>query len=332
LSSEPEEVKSVTGVRRRRSSRHRRSRRVRQFVLATFCALLTVGFATEALRRFSPSLFSYVHLQRADPAQPGVTPSESLLLLAEQEAFQAQKETRPVYPYSVVSGGVRDVRELRSAVEHDRVVAAHYAGFNYARARLIQLMVARSAFVSYRVGNKVYWTRRRVKLKKGEYLLTDGKMTARTRCANRVEEAPQQAAAKNEPPAAMFEEPVRPSLGTAVENPPVPFESALLNRPGMPGLGPAPPLSLYDPIGGGTWTPIAPPPLPSLCGIGTKKPKDGAGVTGTLELSGGKKKKNPDPCGNGGGGGETPEPQTWVLVASGLSAIYWKARKKFARS
>lgn len=237
-------------------------------------------------------------------------------------------EARPVYPYSVIPGGVRDVHELKWAVAHDPIVAAHYAGFNFARARLVQLAFTRSVFVSYRIGNRVYWTRHRVRLQKGETVITDGRMTARTRCANRVEETPQQATAQNEPPAARFDQPTLPALGTAQATPPVPFESSLVNRQPLPGLGPAPPLNLYDPIANGSWTPLAPPPLPSVCGIGIKKKGDQGGVTVTTTSG---KKKNVDPC-SSGPGSEVPEPGTWLLVGSGLTAILWKARQRFARS
>ena len=254
--------------------------------------------------------------------------TQSALLQLQRESIPAP-ETRRVYPYSVVPGGVHDVRELKWAVEHDPLVAAHYAGFNFARARLVQLAFTRSVYVSYRIGNRLYWTRRRVRLQKGETLITDGKMTARTRCANRVEETPQQATSQNEPPATKFDEPVLPALGTAQATPPIPFESSLLNRQGIPGLGPAPPLNLYDPITNGSWTPIAPPPLPSVCGIGTKKKGEQGGGTTTTTGSG--KKKSVDPCGSGTGT-EVPEPGTWLLVGSGLAGIYWKARHRFART
>ncbi len=237
-------------------------------------------------------------------------------------------ENRTVYPYSVVPGGVRDARELKWVAEHDPVVRAHYAGFDYDHARVVRLVLSRTAYVSYRIGNKVYWTRHRVTLKKGETVITDGKITARSRCANRVEEVPQQATSSSEPPPAKFDEPVHPATGTAVANPPAPFESALLNRPGLPGLGPAPPLSLYDPFGSGTWVPITPPPLPGVCGVG-KKPTSPSGGTGT----GAAKKGKGNPCGNGGGGGGVvPEPGTWLLVGSGLAAIYWKTRQRFAQT
>jgi hypothetical protein len=236
---------------------------------------------------------------------PVISPQESL----------RQMENRPVYPYSVVPGGVRDAGELKWAAEHDPVVASHYAGFDYDHARVVRLVLARTAYISYRIGNKVYWTRRRVTLKKGETLITDGKMTARTRCANRVEEVPQQANSSSEPPLVKFDEPMNPALGPAITNPPVPFQSALLDRPN----GPTAPLNLYNPIGSGVWIPIAPPPLPGVCGPGKKK-----------TVSAGKKGKG-NPCGNGGGG-EVPEPGTWLLVASGVGVMYWTTRRRFART
>jgi len=318
---------SQTVIRRRRTHRHRRNRLIRRVLLVTFCAGLSFALSSAALHYLSPSLF------RAKSAQPSpkvVEASRNLLQLTEQETLRSV-EDRPVYPYSVVPGGVQDAQELKWVAEHDPVVAAHYRGFDYDHARVVRLVLARTAYVSYRIGNQVYWTRHRVKLRKGEALITDGKMTARTRCANRVEEVPQQATSSSEPPAAKFEQPVQPSTGTAVAGPPVPFQSALLNRPALPGLGPAPPLSLYDPFGNGTWVPISPPALPGVCGVG-KKPKAGTPVPEPTTTTGKKGKGDPCASGGGGGGGEVPEPGTWLLVFSGLSAIYWKARHRLARN
>lgn len=272
-----------------------------------------VGLSAGALLYLSPSLF---HVSNSTgPSRQAAEASRNLFLRTQQEALSSM-EDRPVYPYSVVPGGVRDARELKWAADHDPVVAAHYAGFDYDHARVVRLVLAGTAYVSYRIGNKVYWTRRRVTLKKGETVLTDGKITARTRCANRVEEAPQQAISASEPPALKFDEPVHPVLGTAVANPPVPYESSLLTRSTPPGLGPAPPLSLYEPFGPGTWVPISPPPLPvEVCNPLRKK---GGGIN----------KKNP--CAPNGG--EVPEPGTWLLVATGLAAVYWISRGRYART
>jgi len=319
LLNDPEAGKVKTAIRRRPTRRHRRNRQFRRVLLVIFCAGLVLGFAFVA-----PSFLSRFHDSVSPPARRAIEASPDRLLRTEQESPR-QMEGRPIYPYSVVPGGVRDARELKWAAEHDPVVAMHYAGFDYDHARVVRLVLARTAYVSYRIGNKVYWTRHRIKLHKGETVITDGKITARARCANRVEEVPEQPTSSSEPPAAKFEEPALP--GTAVAIPPSPFQSALMNRPGVPGLGPAPPLGWYEPFPGGTLIPLSPPPLPGVCGVG-KKP------TGTAvpDISTAKLKRKADPCGSGGGGGEVPEPGTWLLVASGLAATYWQARRKFGRA
>ena len=309
--------------RRRRTRRHRRNRKIRRALLAVACLILTFAFAAIPLRYLSPSLFG--QLRHSEPTRESAEASRNLFLAVQEQALQ-QIQNRPIYPYSVVKGGVRDVHELKWAAEHDPVVAAHYAGFDYDHARVVRLVLARTAYVSYRIGNKVYWTRHRVSLKKGETLITDGKMTARTRCANRVEEQPQQLNSELEPPAMKFDQPLLPAVGTAMANPPVPFQSSLLSRPGNPALGSGPPLGLYDPIGGGNITPVFLPNLPTVCGIGVKKTGSGTTTTGTAS-----KKKTPNPCGNEGGGGTVPEPGSWLLVATGLGAMYWAYQRRWAR-
>src|SRR5258708_31400423 len=107
---------------------------------------------------------------------------------------------RPVYPYSIVPGGVNDARELKWVAEHDPVVAAHYAGFDYEHARVVQLVLARTVYLSYRIGNHAYCTHRRVKLTKAEKLITDGNIPERAHYAARVERVPQHAPAAPEPP------------------------------------------------------------------------------------------------------------------------------------
>jgi len=290
--------------------------------------VFTVGLSALALRYVSRSFF-----HASQSAQPTIEQSElsrNRGVSIDQLPSHVQPP-RPVYPYSVVPGGVEDARELKWAAEHDPVVAAHYAGFDYERAQVVRLTLARTVYVSYRIGNHIYWTRRRITLHKGEKLITDGRMTARSRCANRVEEAPpQQAASPVEPPVQKFDEPGRAGNGTAIQAPPAVFQSALLNRPEMPGLGPGGPLSLYNPFVGGNWISISVPPLPEgLCGPVKKK---GSGGNDGGDGGNGKKKKA-GPCGTGGGStGIVPEPGTWLLFASGLTAILWQARRKLSRA
>jgi hypothetical protein len=316
--------------RRRRTRRHRRNRLIRRGLLTVALAVSAAGLSALALKYFSPSLF---HKAQSAPVtfEQAEASRNRLLSLSQQSAPPAQ--VRPVYPYSVVSGGVKDAKELKWYAEHDPVVAAHYAGFDYEHARLVRLELAKTVYVSYRIGNHIYWTRHRIKLKKGETLLTDGKMTARTRCANRVEELPKQAAEPAaEPPVEKFEQPVRASQGTALQSPPVPFESALLNRPLMPDVEPSAPItSLYSPFGAANYPPIAPPPLPGgpTC-VPTRPKKKGSGAAIASESftasSNGKKKKL-NPCGSTE---SVPEPGTWLMVASGLAAMYWQVRRKLA--
>lgn len=311
-------------MRRRRTRRHRRNRLIRRGLLVGTLGLTVFALAFVALHFISPSLF---RASRSIPVNQQTAEATRNDFVQAQQAVLQDMEKRPVYPYSVVRGGVKDARELKWAADHDPVVRAHYAGFDYDHARVVRLVLARTAYVSYRIGNKIYWTRRRITLKKGETILTDGKMTARARCGNRVEEMPQQATSSSEPPAEKFDQPMQPAAGTAQNAPPVPFQSALLNRPPQPGLGPAPPLTVYDPFGPGYWVPISPPALPGVCGIGKKK--KGSGSEGGTTT--GKKGKGVNPCGNGGGtGGQVPEPGTWLLVASGMGATYWVSRRKLA--
>lgn len=323
--NQPESGIIRTEFRRRRTRRHRRNRLLRRgsflVLLASFAAVLSAV----AVRQLSPSL--WVSSSSSSPtSQPAEDSRTRLLLANEEQAFRRRADARPVYPYSLVPGGIEDARELKWVSEHDPVVAAHYAGFDYEHARVVRLVLARTAYVSYRIGSRVYWTRRRVTLHKGERLITDGRITARARCANRIEEVSPKAISSSEPPIAKFEEPFRAAEGTATRTPPVPFQSALLTRPGMRGLEPTSPLSLYSPLSGGGWASFSPPPLPTggVCAPGKKK--------GDKENDGDSDDRGKKKGGGLCGGPETvPEPGTWFLMTSGLTGIYWNARRKLAR-
>ena len=320
--STPEAGNSYRVIRRHRTRRHRRNRFIRRSLLIAVCATLAFGFATIALKLFIPSLFR-TKASYSEAELQSAAVSRNLFLAAQEQALQ-QIENRPVYPYSVVPGGVRNAQELKRAAERDPVVAAHYAGFDYDHARVVRLVLARTAYISYRIGNKIYWTRHRISLKPGETLITDGKITARARCANRVEEIPQQENSRFEPTPENFLEPILPQPGTAISNPPDPFQSSLLNRPPALGFGPSIPLGIYDPLGMGGGFAISPTPLPNVCGITVGK-KGGVTVGGT-----GKKKNPGNPCAPGGGG-SVPEPGSWLLMATGLALMCWQLRRKLAR-
>ena len=99
--------------------------------------------------------------------------------------------------------------ELRSAVAHDPVVAAHYAAFDLANARVFQVQEARSAYVSYRRGDDVFWTSKKLRLAVGETLITDGQHISRTRCGNQISDEPRM-------PVSLAGDPEPQTLDTAV--------------------------------------------------------------------------------------------------------------------
>jgi len=226
---------------------------------------------------------------------------------------------RRVFPYSVIPGGVDSTQELQNAVAHDGVVLRHYADFDLSRARIIRLDRDREMYVSYRLGDHVYWTKKKLKLRKGESVVTDGKHEARTRCGNRLSDTPSEPVSPIEPSTEALEaapDPVlfvetRPpfnfQLPTSVTptNPPggdiVPPVYPIIFTPGAPG-GTPPSAPVVTPPGapGGTppsapvGTPFSNPPLPDP----------------------------PPPV-------ATPEPGTLILLATGLGvfAVIRKARK-----
>lgn len=318
IQPESERIRPV--FRRRRTRKYRRAILVRNFALAGITACLVLGLSAVVLRHFTPSLFQARQVVVPNRDQAEAARARLAAANKAQEEFRP-RVGRPVYPYSVVPGGVEDVHELKWVADHDPVVASHYAGFDYDHARIVRLTLARTVYLSYRIGNHVYWTRRRVTLHPGEKILTDGRKSVRARCGNRVEDAPQVEVSTLDPPVWKFDEPMPNFEGTAVQEPPVPFQSALNHPPGEPGS----PLNPYNPFNGGTWTPIAPPPLPVVCAPEKKGEHEGDNDDDDKP---GKKKH---PCSSGGGShGTVPEPGTWLMIVTGAGLMYWQARRRFA--
>lgn len=115
-----------------------------------------------------------------------------------------RRSKSPVFPWSVVAGGVHTLEAVRQAVAQDPIVREHYRAINIAKLRTEQLSKARSAYVSYRKGDTIYWTRNPVWIHAEETILTDGQSTIRGRCGNMVSELPKSpiAPAHLEPPSA----------------------------------------------------------------------------------------------------------------------------------
>ena len=106
---------------------------------------------------------------------------------------------RPLFPFSVVPGGVVSTRELINAMSNDPMIARHYAGFDVRAARIVMLRQDLRAYVSYRIGGDIYWSKKQITLHKNETVITDGNIVARTRCGNRVSETFQLPISTREP-------------------------------------------------------------------------------------------------------------------------------------
>lgn len=100
-----------------------------------------------------------------------------------QISVQAKEEKRKVYPYSIVPGGAITVVEARRAMR-DPAVCDHYAQFDLKKLKQVVLTADLSGYVSYKLGDKIYWTAKQVRLKAGETVFTDGQNIVRGRCLN----------------------------------------------------------------------------------------------------------------------------------------------------
>jgi len=304
---------------RRRTRRHGRNRLIRRSLLAA--AFVLGGMVGIALLPVDVGSFlasSFTSRPASQWTGSDVRRDLAFSATTAADSDAPSKEARPVYPYSIIPGGVHDPKELERVLQRDPVVAAHYRNFDFRRARIVQLTQDRTVYVSYRIAGHVYWTTKLVRLHKGEKVITDGKMTLRTRCGNQLSETARQEVSPNEPAIAKLENPIRLDPGTATVIPyPTEFESSL-TRSNVPVFAMAPPGYSLITNNGGTMS-LYPPPLPS-CTPGKTKKGSHPAATG-----GGKKGKTAD-CGNPPG--QVPEPGTIVLLSTGLAGAFLRYRQK----
>jgi len=148
------------------------------------------------------------------PMPPGPSTEASPVVSNELDSVvrteSAAKDDRPVYLHSVVPGGVRSPEEIAAVIQRDGVVAAHYEGINPQLMRNERLQTPLLAHVSYRLGNKVYWTRKPVLLPANEPVMTDGTTTIRERCGNIISMDPLAPVSDEEPALPSFDQTISP--------------------------------------------------------------------------------------------------------------------------
>lgn len=246
---------------------------------------------------------------RQSDANLSYSPSEAAPVpLSERKAAldaapHTRGQNRLIYPYSIIPGGIKTLADLKLAIANDPVVARQFQGFDFQRARLVQVAQKQSMFASYRIGQKVYWTRKKLLLHPGETLVTDGNITARTRCGNRVAKVPLDTSSPLEPPEEAFNQPYAAMIAAP--------------EPDPAGADPGPAPMLPTPVAPNStnwWVvPLFPAPFAPLPGPGPG-PSPGPPVVGP----------GPSP---GPPVAVAPEPGMTLLLASGLAGVYWRVRK-----
>jgi hypothetical protein len=227
-----------------------------------------------------------------------------------EPAPKSRKPGRLVYQYSVIPGGVQDVGELSQAVAHDPDVALHYANFNFRRAHVVRLLSSQKLYVSYRRKGRILWTKTPRLILAGEEIITDGKVTARKRCGNRLASKPEGLVAPDEPsesqlnqPVAMAGDPVRPPVLLAQKSPSLAPLVANGPTPGPIGV----PILIGPIIGGG--------------GGSTCKTEEQAKLDhDPRAIICPKHHHNPPP--------PVPEPATYFLVGSGILFLAYQFHSK----
>jgi len=246
-------------------------------VVAVFLALSYWWFLSPLWSRSADARDSFsTNISAAFDSLPGTLSYEPSAAI-----YTDASSGRAVFPYSVIPGGIRSGQELAEAAQRDGLVAQHYAGFQLAAAHIVRLKKDHQAYVSYRVGEQIFWTKHKVTLRAGETVVTDGKNVARGRCGNRVSDSPKTPVSAKEPVDGTMSTPVFvPDLvpagffgGEPVARVAVAPKS--FGPPVAPPGGPFPPFFLPIFPGGRPGTPglTGPPPVPPI--VSTPEPASG---------------------------------------------------------
>ncbi len=290
--------------RRRRTWYRRRLRKRRIVVTLVFGTLLAAACWQNVASYFSsPSRHGFQPSSASSWVRGNGHRNPGLLGVAAIKPVKFLARIPGVYPYSVIPGGVKDSSDLRYAALRDYVVRRHYAGFDFNNARLIRSREAREVYLSYRIRDAVFWTRRKIRLQAGELLLTDGKITARARCGNQISDVAKPEVSEEEPAEDVLDQPVAIAAAPAFPGRPLPAPADLPT-----GVPIAPPL-----FAGGFTFPYVPFGAPNVSGTCPAGQTDGPSRNCP-------KHKHP----------VVPEPSTWLLLASGMALILWRYRRTAA--
>ena len=205
--------------RRSRGTAARRRHRLRALALgvAACFGVMLVALAATSYRQWTNEPESERIVERAGEH---VAAAPQRVAAVHVDAT-AMVPPRPIYRLSVVPGGVHSAQEVAEVVARDPVVAAHYRGIDPRRMRVERLEKPLAAHVSYRIGDQVYWTQRKLQLAAGETVLTDGETILRARCGNRVSTVRRTPVFAGEPEEAVFDLVLEPIVLASAEPTPI---------------------------------------------------------------------------------------------------------------
>jgi hypothetical protein len=260
---------------------------MKKLILVSLLAVSVVGLESSCWKHS----VARVHLRGAD------SPETELAI----------NQTR-VYPYSLIPGGVQNEAEFRTYRSIDKLLESHYQGIGD-HLTASPIGEDRWLYASYRVDEKIYWTKKKIQIHQGEMVLSDGSNLVRGRCGNRLSNVPQKPVRRFEPPSVTtgIVVPVKPLIVELPNIPPTAPEGPRL--PGLPTvLAPAPPQMS---------TVVSPPPSPGLVRVPPSWPPTPPLIPTTPW---------PPPPTNRTPITLVPEAQTSLLMFSGLLVllvVYW---------
>ena len=277
-----------------------------------------------------------VHLQRYRvgllPTRPDEPPARDLMgasatVESESEgtAHRPERGATPAPWYGLCPyKSVASLDDFRRVVGSNQRLVAYYGSFNWDKARLVTTAVPRLVYVSYQKAGALARTKYPLLLPKGDTLLTDGVLQARTYCCNEVFEIVDAPPPPPSPQALWPPESPLSLAPPAGETPP----SELVAPPGAPPFSPpstpgdVPPSSLLPPPGGPPFSPPSPgeiPPsslLPPPGGLVSPAPPDSAPAPVPVSPLPTPLVPPPAPI-------VVSEPPTVTLLSLGLAGLVW---------
>lgn len=188
--------------------------------------------------------------------------------------------------HAVTCGGVKGIEDLHKLMSSSTFAAGAYGKFDFHSARVTTLPSDVWTYVSYRIGDKLYYTKKPRLVKKGEPILEDANgMVILMRCGNVLELGPQ------------------PEIND--------YEPGDIYPPAVEGLPAGPPVETTE---------LIPPSIPTVPGYPVAPPEGGGTPyypypVGCCFTGGGGTPPSTPPV-------STPEPSGLALMALGLLTIF----------